>query len=225
MAWLGPGLTPWALSFLSLELTRGCPFLGQFPTGSPLLERVSSTLILLDPLWESMQITLSQSLIKQTIDQFYWILLWGPYTIKLSCSMIGPFEVVLTIPQLLNLHVFTHRCENESKSHQSVWLFATHERVHGISGQKTDLEAIPLQGIFPTSRDRSWCPCIAVGRFFGLSWATISRLKWASGVSPSPPRNIPSSKLFATSALLWDPPGFDRIGIPEEDRIAETEYQ
>ena len=60
--------TPWALSFLSpSELMYGCRFLlGQFPTATPLLGEYLPTLNLIRyPLWESMQITLSQSLIKQ----------------------------------------------------------------------------------------------------------------------------------------------------------------
>ena len=82
--------------------------------------------------------------------------------------------------------------------------------VHGIlQARKLEWEAIPFFRGSSQPRDRSQVSCIA-GRFF-TSWATISRLKWASGVSPSPPRNITSSKLFATPALFWDPPGFDRI--------------
>ena len=104
--------------------------------------------------------------------------------------------------------LYSSFCENESKSRSVVSdSLRPYEIVHGIlQARKLEWEAIPFFRGSSQPRDQSQV-CIAGGFF--TSWATISRLKWAPGVSPSPPRNIPSSKLFATPALFWDPPGFD----------------
>ena len=105
--------TPRALSFLSpFELMYGCPFLlGQFPTASPLLGEYLPTLNLIRALVREHA---DHSLPKphQTnpadLTLILGVLLKTLYYKALQPQLTGPFEVVLTIPQLLNWHVFTH---------------------------------------------------------------------------------------------------------------------
>ena len=107
-------VTPRALSFLSpFELMYGCPFLlGQFPTESPLLGEYLPTLNLIRALVREHA---DHSLPKphQTnpadLTLILGVLLKTLYYKALQPQLTGPFEVVLTIPQLLNWHVFTHR--------------------------------------------------------------------------------------------------------------------
>ena len=107
-------VTPRALSFLSpFELMYGCPFLlGQFPTASPLLGEYLPTLNLIRALVREHA---DHSLPKphQTnpadLTLILGVLLKTLYYKALQPPLTGPFEVVLTIPQLLNWHVFTHR--------------------------------------------------------------------------------------------------------------------
>ena len=107
-------VTPWALSFLSpSEPMYGCPFLlGQFPTASPLLGEYLPTLNLIRALVREHA---DHSLPKphQTnpadLTLILGVLLKTLYHKALQPRWTGPFEVVLTIPQLLNWHVFTHR--------------------------------------------------------------------------------------------------------------------
>ena len=105
--------TPWALSFLSpFELMYGCPFLlGQFPTASPLLEEYLPTLNLIRPLVrEHAHHSLPRPHQTNPADLtlILGVLLKTLYYKALQPRLTGPFEVVLTIPQLLNWHVFTH---------------------------------------------------------------------------------------------------------------------
>ena len=106
--------TPWALSFLSpFELMYGCPFLlGQFPTASPLLEEYLPTLNLIRPLVrEHAHHSLPRPHQTNPADLtlILGVLLKTLYYKALQPRSTGPFEVALTIPQLLNWHVFTHR--------------------------------------------------------------------------------------------------------------------
>ena len=123
--------TPRALSFLSpFELTYGCPFLlGQFPTASPLLEEYLPILNLIRPL---MRKHAHHSLPRphQTnpadLTLILGVLLKTLYYKALQPRSTGPFEVALTIPQLLNWHVFTHRfVKMKVKVAQSCLIFAT----------------------------------------------------------------------------------------------------
>ena len=90
----------------------GCPFLlGQFPTESPLLGEYLPTLNLIRALVREHA---DHSLPKphQTnpadLTLILGVLLKTLYYKALQPQLTGPFEVVLTIPQLLNWHVFTH---------------------------------------------------------------------------------------------------------------------